>query len=181
MKKSKEIKRKRAEASSKYEKVHYLLDKEEFIEPLDEEIESIRAKLNIAVGEEEKRKNILKKLTGIQQQHAINSMIVQMFNILVPYLLELSKKLSKISELHRKFYMSLVPLIDSKDEEWFSMAIEEIKTREEKFQEYVDSLSNLVNVARTVSLEGGEGKEKLKFSFFYWLEGSLRKGGIKEN
>ncbi|MCD6455035.1 MAG: methyltransferase domain-containing protein, partial [Candidatus Aminicenantes bacterium] len=48
-------------------------------------------------------------------------------------------------------------------------------------QEYVDSLSNLVNVARIVSLEGEEGKEKLKSSFYYWFERRFRTGGIKEN
>lgn len=180
MKKHEDIKKERAEASSNYEKVHYNLDKEEFVEPLGGEIEALREKLNLKVEETGQKSGLIRKISGMADQHAINSLVVQIFNLLVPYLVELTEKLSRISELHRKFYMSLVPLIDSKDREWFAKAMEELYSREEKFQEYVDALSGLVNAARRITLGEAETMESLKSSFYFWFERRFRAGGLKE-
>ncbi len=180
MKKPEDIKRERAETSSKYEKIHYELDKEEFIEPLKGKIEELREKLNVSVEGEGRRGSILKKLRISGEQHFINSLITQIFNLLIPYLVDLSSKLSRISELHRKLYMNLVPLIDAKDREWFSNATKELESKEEKFQEYVDALSSLVNAAKEISLAKGQGEDNLKSSFYSWFERRFRTGEIKE-
>ncbi len=180
MKKPEDIKKERAEASSKYEEAHYRLDKEEFVEPLGGEIEALREKLNLTVEDVAKRAKLIKKITGQDRQDVVNSLVVQIFNLLIPYLLELTDKLSRISELHRRFYMSLVPMIDTKDREWFSKAMEELRSREEKFQEYVDALSELVNAAKRLSLEEPGAKEEIKSTFYYWFERRFRTGSIKE-
>ncbi len=175
MKKPEDLEIIRAKASSNYEELHGRLDREEQIKPLGPEVEEIRARLNEKV-QEVSANSLRRKLLGPQGD--FNELMVQMINLLVPYLVELTEKISSVWELHRKLYMTLIPLMDAKDQEWFSKAMEELEGKEERFRELVDALSRLVHTAKTLSLQG---KADFSSGFYYWFERRFRAEPKEEN
>ncbi len=176
MKKPEELELLRAQASARFEKLHGDLDREEHLKPLEGKAEEIRARIN------EKVKEIFSsswRLKLLGPQADLSALTVELFNVLIPYLAELTQKISQVWELHRKLYMTLIPLMDAKDQEWFSRAVKEVEAREERFQELVDALSRVVHSARGISLQ--EGKPgKLSSSFYRWFERRFRTGVDKE-
>ncbi len=175
MKKIEDLEILRAKASSRYEELHSRLDGEEHLKPLDGEIEKLREELNERV-KEVGSNPIRRKLLGPQRD--FNELVVQIINLLIPYLLNMTEKISSVWELHRKLYMTLIPLMDAKDQEWFSKAIKELESREARFQEMVDALSHLVHTAKTLSLEG---KADFSSTFYFWFERRFRAEMKQEN
>ncbi len=176
MKKPEELEILRAQASARFEKIHKELDDKEHLQPLEGEIEELRAKINEKF-RELSASGWRTKVLGPQLD--ISALTVEIFNLLIPYLGELTRKIFQVWELHRKMYMTLVPLMDAKDQEWFSKAMDELKSKEERFQEMVDALSHLVHLARGISLKKAESRD-LSSSFYRWFERRFRTGLDKE-
>ncbi len=177
MRKPEELELLRAQASARFEKIHKELDEKEHLKPLEGKIEDLRTKINEKFGELSSS-GWRTKILGPQLD--ISALTVEIFNLLIPYLEEMSRRIFQVWELHRKMYMTLIPLMDAKDQEWFSRAMEELKSRESRFQETADALSHLVHLARGISLEKTQPKE-LSSSFYRWFEKRFRTGVDRES
>ncbi len=172
------LRRERAEAEAAYAEALDLLDRLHKIKELPPQLEQLRAKLNEVLQREGRRDKLFQKLFPSQLEAL--SLITQIFNLLLPHLLELNSRLIEILHHQIVYFQRLMPLIDTKDREWFAKSLQEGENLRRQARQQLDVISTLLNTLKQLSLPEVKPAEKAESFFYYWFERKFRDEDIKE-